>query len=95
MESKTEKNELEYRRQREQVEREFRKREKEAAIKKREMGIAVSKARAVQLEEVVSIIKSIHLYFTDKVSFLYLFSFKRNVNVLFKFREMMLISKHL
>ncbi|CAO1404069.1 unnamed protein product [Diamesa tonsa] len=52
MESKTEKNELEYRRQREQVEREFRKREKEAAIKKREMGIAVSKARAVQLEEV-------------------------------------------
>ncbi|CAO1403379.1 unnamed protein product [Diamesa serratosioi] len=52
MESKTEKNELEYRRQREQVEREFRKREKEAAIKKREMGIAVSEARAVQLEEV-------------------------------------------
>lgn len=102
MESKTEKNELEYRRQREQVEREFRKREKEAAIKKREMGIAVSKARAVQLEEVVSIIKSIHLYFTDKVSFssfffffISLLSFIRNVNVLFKFKEMRLISKHL
>ena len=78
MESKTEKNELEYRRQREQVEREFRKREKEAAIKKREMGIAVSKARAVQLEEVVSIIKSIHLYFTDNVflfPFLHLFGY--------------------
>lgn len=55
MESKTERQNLEYRRQREIVERDFRRREKEAAIKKREMADDVQKARNVQLEEVVSI----------------------------------------
>lgn len=59
MESKTERNELEYRRQREKVEREFRRREKEAAMKKREIADGIAKARNVQLEEVVSIITSI------------------------------------
>lgn len=54
LESQTERNELEYRRQREEVEREFRRREKEAAIKKREMAEEIAKARSVQLEEVVS-----------------------------------------
>lgn len=53
LESMTEKNELEYRRQREQVEREFRKKEKQAAIKKREMENSIFKARATQLDEVV------------------------------------------
>lgn len=41
--------------QREEVEREFRRREREAAIRKREMADEISKARRVQLEEVVSL----------------------------------------
>lgn len=53
-ESKTERNELEYRRQREEVDREFRRREKEAAKKKLKIVEEIAKARQIQLEEVVS-----------------------------------------
>lgn len=44
------------RRGQEQVEREYRRKEKEAAIKKKEMEREIAKARAIQLEETVSVV---------------------------------------